>query len=463
MTKSNSPEPGPEGGGLPRASAGKIPVAFASPASNHARETSEQFSVVDIPHAERQVPRLLVRQTGGAKQKSRANAPPHPELSCLRFWAFLLIFAHHFLGRYQEAIVGLSNDPRSSRIVSALFDSGSLGLDMFFCLSSFLITGILLREFEANGRLDISAFLARRALRIFPLYFGFLALTVFVLPHVLPNEHLSGQYLIAFLLFGANWICAFQGFPTSVAAPLWSVSGEQQFYALWPVLLGWLSPRRIVPLALGCILLSTTVRASVLHLGLARPAIWANTLAHLDPIAVGALCSVWLRNRQSDFGEATRRWLLAFGVGLPLTLLFILGPSAYHGPWSIVFYPVAALACGSILLSVYRQTTGTHRRWLVYLGQISYGLFVFHTLAIQLVQGIFVAVLPSPQGMSFKAAFGFGQMSVALALTTATAMLSYRFFEEPFLRYKAMFRPTKPSQPAFERLGGSPAVVLVPK
>jgi peptidoglycan/LPS O-acetylase OafA/YrhL len=431
--------------------------------SNTTRETSEQFSVVDIPHAERQVPRLLVRQTGGAKQKSRANAPLHPELSCLRFWAFLLIFAHHFFGRYQEAIVGLSNGPRGLRIISALFDSASLGLDMFFCLSSFLITGILLREFEANGRLDLSAFLARRALRIFPLYFGFLALTVFVLPHLLPNEHLSGQYLVAFLLFGANWICAFQGFPASVAAPLWSVSGEQQFYALWPVLLGWLSPRRIVPLALGCILLSTVARASVLHLGLARPAIWANTLAHLDPIAVGALCSVWVRNRQCDIGEATRRGLLAFGLGLPVTLLFILGPSVYHSRWSMIFYPAAALACGSILVGVYRQTTRAHRPWLVHLGQISYGLFVFHTLAIQLVQGILVAVLPSPHGMSFKAAFGLGQMSVALALTIGVAMLSYRFYEEPFLRYKAMFRPIKSPQPAFERLGSSPAVVLVPK
>ena len=409
-----------------------------------------------VQQTTRQLPKLIERQTGRIKEART----PHPELYSLRFWAFLLIFAHHFLGRYFEGIASLAHDPLTSRIISALFNFGSLGLDMFFCLSSFLVTGILLREFDANGRLDITAFLARRALRIFPLYFGFLALTTFVLPRLLPGEHLGGEYLVAFLLFGANWICTFKGFPPSVAAPLWSVSGEQQFYALWPVLIGWLSPRRIVPLAVGCIGVSTVVRVAVLQANLPPPAIWANTLAHLDPIAVGALCSVCLRSSQSRI--ANRRLLLAFGIGLPACLLFVLGPSAYHGPWSMAFYPAAALACGSILLGVYRHTPKLHSPWLVHLGKISYGLFVFHTLAIQLVDKLFAASLPSPEGLVFKVALGLGQMATAFILTIGIAILSYRYFEKPFLQYKTLFR-AKPAGPAFPELAQSPVVVLAPK
>jgi peptidoglycan/LPS O-acetylase OafA/YrhL len=400
-----------------------------------------------------------------AVDKSRSSVPIHPELYSLRFWAFLLIFLHHFLGPYRHRIAGLSQNPILSRLITTALDSGSLGLDLFFCMSSFLITGILVREIEANGRLNIAAFLARRCLRIFPLYFGFLALTVCVIPYFLPSERLSREYLVPFLLFGANWVCAFRGFPSSVAAPLWSVSGEQQFYLLWPALVSWLSPRRIVPIALGCIGVATVARIVVLRLGLPQPAIWANTVAHLDPIAAGALCSVALRGRGWRIREGGRRALLAVGLGLPIALIFALGPSVYHGPLSLLFYPASALACGCILAGVYREGRTAYRPSIVYLGQISYGLFVFHILAIQIARAA-TRPLVVGKGWSFKAALFGGDMIIAFGLTVGMAMLSYHYFERTFLRYKARFRTersSRPEQEAGPERAGSAVTLFVPQ
>jgi peptidoglycan/LPS O-acetylase OafA/YrhL len=409
--------------------------------------TKVDRSVVDLPGAHCQS-RVVCEGKAGRKgaEESRPNPQSHPELYSLRFWAFLLVFAHHFLGPCLHRLSGLGNNAVIARLVTTAVDLGSLGVDLFFCMSSFLITRILVREFEAHGRLNIPAFLARRCLRIFPLYFGFLGLTVFVIPHFLASEHLSKEYLIPFVLFGANWVCAARGFPSSVAAPLWSVSGEQQFYLLWPALVHWLSPRRIVPMALACVGVSTIARMAVLRAGLPQPAIWANTLAHLDPIAAGALCSVMLSRKGWPIQQGARRALLALGIGLPAGLLFTLGPSVYHGPWSLLFYPASAFACGCVLAGVYREGRAAYRPSLVYLGRISYGLFVFHILAMQLTRAV-TAPLLAGKGSSFKAALAGGNMVIAFGLTVGLAMLSYRYFEEPFLRYKARFRSEKSSRP----------------
>jgi len=372
----------------------------------------------------------------------------HPELYSLRAAAFAVIFGHHFLASYLGGFARLTHDGVASRVVMALVDSCSVGLDMFFCLSSFLITSQLVREFDAHGHLNVGRFLARRSLRIFPLYFGFLALTVFIVPRLIPGEHLSGVYLSAFCFFGANWLCAFNGYPASVSAPLWSVSAEQQFYLVWSALIAFLSPRRVVPLALCGLGLATVARITVLHLGLPHPAIWANTFARLDPIALGALCAMFVRQKRWRPGQGLRTSILITGLSVPPLLIFILGPTVYHGPWSVLFYPCVALASACVLAGTYRENKAKHPAVLVYLGRISYGLFIFHMLAIQIVRTVQHFLVPHVQGWQMKLALCAGSMALALGLTVALAALSYRYFETPFLALKARFSIPKTHPPA---------------
>src|SRR5690349_20349803 len=121
--------------------------------------------------------------------------------------------------------------------IIAFAAGGSWGVDLFFALSSYLITTLLLREREELGCLDIGSFYLRRALRIWPLYFVFLFGLLPLIRGYFPGDQMSGKYLVAFALFAGNWACTLWGYPHSIAGQLWSVSIEEQFYLTWPLVL----------------------------------------------------------------------------------------------------------------------------------------------------------------------------------------------------------------------------------
>ena len=150
-----------------------------------------------------------------------------PELDVLRFFAFLAVFIMH-------VCAGLG-------ATSIFLSMGRFGVDLFFTLSAFLITELLLREKERCGALNVQAFYVRRILRIWPLYFAFLAgaLALRALGGV---ASISPTYLIAFAFFVGNFAqCWLPSQPSPGIGPLWSVSIEEQFYLTWPVILRPLS------------------------------------------------------------------------------------------------------------------------------------------------------------------------------------------------------------------------------
>ena len=215
-----------------------------------------------------------------------------PELDVLRFLAFLGVFLHHTLP--QEASTWADwgvPSPLAEWLASSVV-AGGLGVDLFFVLSGYLITELLLREREARGDLSIGRFYLRRTLRIWPLYFAFLAFVVGVLPRVSTLAGLEQPWRVWFFLLLGNFATAAWGYPPSVAAPLWSVSIEEQFYLFWPVLLRSVSTERLIRLLAVLALGANAARALLVLNGTVHPGIWCNTLARLDPILVGALVSV---------------------------------------------------------------------------------------------------------------------------------------------------------------------------
>jgi len=345
----------------------------------------------------------------------------HPELDCLRFCAFFAVFLHHFLPHVT------SHDHSH---IEAVINSMSAGVDLFFCLSSFLITALLLREWDFSGSLDVYSFWLRRILRIWPLYFAFLLIASLVVPWLLPDNRLGVKYLAAFILLGGNWACGLWGYPSSVAAPLWSVSLEEQFYLFWPMLIRLFRPQRLVPLAVGCLVIATVSRIVVVQLKMPAVMLWTNTFCRLEPIALGALFAVYVRRRTWAPRPVIRALLLAIGAALPPVLsVLLLNTPSYT---SSLYYPGVAIGCVCILAAFYAEPAGIRQPTLVYLGRISYGLYVFHALAIS------IAFLPASgahqTGMKVLL-LGF-RFAVALGLTIGLAALSYRFLEEPFLRIK---------------------------
>lgn len=141
-----------------------------------------------------------------------------PELDALRFFAFLGVLLHH--------------GPRPPGILYRVGSVGGFGLSMFFLLSAYLITELLLREREQSGTVSWRLFFIRRASRIWPLYYLALAIAV-VIGHIPPHRFaVPGAGLVGLSFFVANWV------PNHrlglLLGPLWSISVEEQFYLVWP-------------------------------------------------------------------------------------------------------------------------------------------------------------------------------------------------------------------------------------
>ncbi|MEO8056199.1 MAG: acyltransferase [Acidobacteriota bacterium] len=368
----------------------------------------------------------MARKTSGSKPLGRgarpaatAGAPAayRPELDALRFYAFLAVFLHHSVVTVKASLDG----PLEGLVVA-----GAFGVDLFFVLSAFLITDLFRREFLAFGDIDVPAFWVRRILRIWPLYFAFLAVAALV-----PDRPLRGTALAWFAAFAGNWWFVRHNYTDSIADPLWSVGIEEQFYLTWPLLLSVAGVRRLVPLGAGLLVAATAVRVFLVSEGTLHPGIWCNSLARLDPIALGILLA-GLEPRLPRLGGRARVLLAAAG----LAGLWACGTwNAFKGPGALGMYPSVAVSCLLVLVAVLGWKPGTSlaARVVAYLGKISYGLYVVHVLALR------VAHLVSP---SWPVVFALG-----LVLTVAAGVASFELYEKRFLRLKGRFTRV-PSRPA---------------
>jgi peptidoglycan/LPS O-acetylase OafA/YrhL len=363
-----------------------------------------------------------------AASASTAQRFYRPELDCLRFFAFFAVFVHHTFA-HETDYYAARHIPFGAFLASAA-RAGSFGVDLFFLLSAYLITELLLREREQFGSVHLRSFYVRRMLRIWPLYF--LAVLIgAVLPLLDPNQTFPLRYVVAFLLLSGNWMTSFVGFPQSVMNPLWSVSFEEQFYLFWPTLISCARRAKTLLLASGLLLVVAEIgRLVLLKYALQRHSdveISTNTITRLDPLAWGIATAVILRKKHLQLGWFLRLASLLLGVAV-----WLLAGHYFHltVAFMAIGYPAIALGSWLIFISVYG--IGVSPRWLRYLGKISYGLYVFHMLALYLADKLVGGYARNWE--KFILYWWLG-----LALTLLMASLSYRFYEAPFLRLKERF------------------------
>jgi peptidoglycan/LPS O-acetylase OafA/YrhL len=367
-----------------------------------------------------------------------------PELDVLRFFAFFAVFVHHIPAPFSPDFY---NGPG---VIGAIGRSGAFGVDLFFTLSGYLITRLLLREREETGDIKLGAFYARRTLRIWPLYYFAIGLA-FLLTH-LPVSIVSAPPYLGRLfvpmkpnayLFMATFLYNFNFFDCGMSNPmplmglLWSVSVEEQFYLFWPWFVRYVPRRRIVIIPIVMIAVAFITRA-FLTFDLHR-LLWNYTFARLDPIAVGILIALipglnpgrMLRPILVLFGIAS--WLFAAGwCGLPYE----------HDILKIsIGYPAIALGSGAFLLAALGAKNlgriSAPVRLLVYLGKISYGLYVYNTIAYSTAALLVLGRLLPESGRSWPALSLYA--IAAFGLNVAFAAVSYRWLESPFLRLKKRF------------------------
>lgn len=359
-----------------------------------------------------------------AKSKPAASPYYRQELDWLRFCAFFAVFLHHWLPLDRKVYLSHGAPRPAAMLLAAAGRAGAFGVDLFFLLSSYLITELLVREDRARGGIDVKSFYVRRILRIWPLYYAFMLFTIFVVPKLGIDSPLPTSYIFGFLLFCGNWICALYGYPGSVANVFWSVSIEEQFYISWPLILSKLKVAAIWYLAPIMFVIATATRVYLASQHVQHPAIWCNTFARLDPIAMGGLLAL-VGDRIMARLTVRRRVLLASG-GLVIMLAMGL-LNTYSGYQAIFGYPLVSLAAAMLLLSFLGLPSSTSKVALAmaYLGRISYGLYVFHVIVILLVHKLH---LPLPAGFL-----------LSLFACIAVSWASYRWLESPFLKLKARF------------------------
>jgi peptidoglycan/LPS O-acetylase OafA/YrhL len=371
---------------------------------------------------------------GAPPSKSSSQSFYRPELDVLRFAAFLGVFLYHAMPHDASAyeLTG-----QFAPWVAAIFRSGAFGVDLFFALSAYLITTLLLREKEIRGSLDVKFFYLRRILRIWPLYFGFVVFAISLKWLGFRSQSLTAPYIAGYAALAGNWVYAAYGLPNSVAVPLWSVSIEEQFYLLWPLAVRRCSRRMMAYIACVLLIAGSCCTAALMLLTNRTPPGYAleyNTFARLDPIALGILLAPLFAYRTPSLSPIARSGLFSLGAAIWIIV------SRYcefkvHSPANvldnILGRPAIALAAIAILVATLGARGFPINRATLYLGKISYGLYVIHAF------GLLVAMKLLGH---FRVPLGSVVVAVAgLFFTIVLAALSYRWLEAPFLSLKGRF------------------------
>src|SRR5579859_1728571 len=363
-----------------------------------------------------------------------ASAPRFyaPELDALRFFAFFGVFIFHAAPRTMDFYAAAGCPEWLSKLLISIFGAGAYGVDLFFALSAYLITSLLLRERANTGRVDVRGFYLRRILRIWPLYLSFVAFAA-VAARFLPGQNLPAQYVAGYSLLAGNWIYVFYGLPASFAIPLWTVTIEEQFYLAWPLAIRKASRQAIAAMAVGILLVANVWRLRLAVTAAPLDSMEYNTFTRLDPIALGVLIALY-GNRLPMWRRWQRIALLTAGVVTGVaTYGFCVSanpPRVSSGAMALG-HSLTAVASAAIMLSVLRSSNGFLRNeTLLYLGKISYGLYVVHEFAHFCAQRLLPAATPLRV---------MAQSALGLALTVLLAAASYRWLESPFLRLKERF------------------------
>jgi peptidoglycan/LPS O-acetylase OafA/YrhL len=341
----------------------------------------------------------------------------------------------------------LAGAPRAAplnAVVMRLASVGWIGVDLFFVLSGFLITGILLDQ-RGSARF-LRTFYGRRVLRIVPVYVVFLACWMWVAPSVdaisLPTaerlRHVQGWYWT----FLANVFLAVRGWTVAADGPthLWSLAVEEQFYLIWPFVVLALPPRVLPRAALACIVGAECCRIIAVVSGAPPQTNYVLLPTRMDTLAVGAFLACAARD-PGLLRLVQRHSVVVIGVATAaiLAVAGIAHTFDFENPFvQLVGYPALALLGGVLVFAVSKSPTLFAGRTLRFLGRYSYGIYVWHWLVIVALRHTTTVLEPRLRGGSYLAFYGEA-LAAVIGASVLVALASWYAVEAPFLRLKRLF------------------------
>jgi len=336
-------------------------------------------------------------------------------LNGLRFICIFAVLWHH-----APVWTAISDAPQ-------ILKSGFLGVDFFFVLSGFLITTLLLREEERDGTFSLKGFYWRRSLRILPVYFLIVtALAIYFIGIKGQTELL--ELLPFYYLFLSNFLAT----DIPMLAPTWSLSVEEQYYLVWPLLL-LVTPRRyILHVLIGLIALNLVAVSGVLRvIGIVPieigPLVIKMFTATYAPILIGSGLAIVLHNRS---GFDRLRQIVGYKAAAPITFALVLivihfRPADVTGWPNLLIHTAMALCLASLVIREdHAMTRVLNFRPIVRVGEISYGVYLYHLIGLHIARVGLAKI-----GLE-------GDWTVFLVYTVISLLISevsFRYYEQPFL------------------------------
>ncbi|MHA4808124.1 acyltransferase family protein [Flavitalea flava] len=385
------------------------------------------------------------------KNKKEGMKVYFKNLDGIRFIAAFLVLIHHsifFKKGYSDSTIFVDN---------ALEQMGRLGVSLFFILSGFLISYLLLVEKDSTGTVSYRNFYIRRILRIWPLYLGFGLFITFFSPLIARKLGMGSdtdfalmmQNLLFLLFFAVNFQLAFIGDNQGIFEVSWSVCIEEQFYVIWPLLLNTFRKRlpALLVVMFGVsifirIMLYAILPALMPHV---RPDYFLSVNYEMifDKLDLfgGGLFLALLYYHRDRFTVLFRR-LFHPALQVIMTILAILFSLSVikPDPFYLIFFHhyVCDILYGYVLLAAVSENSIYNLEYplLKTLGKISYGIYLFHTSVCQIVLIFFKKAIGHPES---RILYDIGYPLTNLVVTCTIAYLSYTFYESWFLRKKQKF------------------------
>jgi peptidoglycan/LPS O-acetylase OafA/YrhL len=310
-----------------------------------------------------------------------------------------------------------------------LTQSGFLGVDLFFAISGFLITTLLLREQEQWGQISLRAFYIRRSLRIFPLYYTIIVLYMISVWAKEGNTSAGREFfenLPYFLTYTSNWFVQLDGRVIFYFA--WSLATEEQFYLVWPTVEKFLCGWRAPVLAITLLLVRALAAVAVTSGWLSPNQLWLVVLFSIHPAILGGVVMAHVLHDRRTFevvksslgAQWTAPMMLA---GLVVAVELALPPACI---WALM-----VLLVGSIVI---RESNGlaTLLQWrpIAHIGLVSYGMYLMHMLSYNAVKRVLFAM-----GLEYEWLW----FPTTAVIATLAATISYHYYESWFLRIKNRF------------------------
>lgn len=376
-------------------------------------------------------------------EQKQTNTIYFANLDLLRFLAaFMVVMVHSYEGwcgwwGYPEFMTQ-NGDNKTLNVLGSginnVLKNGMFGVDIFFLISGFLITYILLKEKEITGKIDIKKFFVRRGFRIWPLYF----LIVGIAPFLVSWLNKPSPDYQSTILFYNNFHTMITGNWEFPFAHFWSICIEEHFYLVWPFLVAFIPNKYLLNVFWTVVIASVFARFGFIENGKGFYYIYLHTLSKMDVLALGAIGAYMYYTNTIRFtlSKYVRICLYILFVVVFMYEPFIIYDGMFLACFRNYFYVgVAAIGMLNFLFNPDSLIKIRKKTMFHYLGKISFGIYMYSNILVAII--IEKIIVPS----NFVNMYFYFFLNIMISIIVS--IISYELFEKQFLKLKSKFEVVK--------------------